>query len=151
MGGCTACDTVVLDSKSFIQIEMHNLPLKCRKSFVHQWRRWLKHGLSALGYSRLEICACYIGCQPEEVQRRLSEAVNNMLRLTSMLIFLDSFCPPKPWEEAPIYAFPISKDHLSVMCHMRMLNKDRRTESPIGNAKAFHSNKIRLFFENDPL
>ena len=68
--------------------------------------------------------------------------------LTSMLIFLDSFCPPQPREEAPIYAFPISQDHLSVMCHMRTLNKDRRTESPIGNAKAFHSNKIRFFFSH---
>ena len=78
-------------------------------------------------------------------------AVNNMLRLTSMLIFLDSFCPPKPWEEALIYAFPISRDHLSAMCHMKMLSKDQRTESPIENAKAFRSNKLRFFFYVDSL
>jgi len=34
------------------------------------------------------------------------------------------------------------------MRYMKTLSKDRRTESPIGNAKAFRSNKIRVFFSH---
>ena len=82
--------------------------------------------------------------QPEKIGWWLS--VNKTLRLTLTSIFLGSFCPPKPWEQVPIYAFPISRDHLNVMCHMKTLSKDQRTENPIRSAKAFCSNKIRSVF-----
>ena len=35
-------------------------PLKCCRSFVHQWKKQLKHDWNALKYSRMGIHACYI-------------------------------------------------------------------------------------------
>lgn len=84
----------------------------------------------------------------KEIKRKLS--FNKMPRLTLTLAFLDSSCPPKPWEQAPTYVFPIFRDHLNVVCRMKMLNKDQRIESPIESAKSlwFKQNKVKKIFDS---
>lgn len=76
----------------------------------------------------MEICACYI---------RNAIQMSYMLRfgLTSTSIAQDPLYSPKPQEVAPIDVYPTSRDHPNVACRMKMLHRDRKSESSIGSAE----------------
>ena len=54
-----------------------------------------------------------------------------------MPIAQDTSYSPKPQGVAPINVYPTFQDHLNVMCHRKMLCRDRKIENPRGSASKF--------------
>lgn len=55
---------------------------------------------------------------------------------TSWLVAQDIFVSLKHHKAAPIDAFPIFRDHLNAVCHMKMQHRDQRIENSTESAKS---------------